>query len=185
YNESKRLTNIVDDFLNVSRIESGRLSVKRELLSVQNIVTQLFSQLNSNYLTHTFRMDIPESYPMVWADTERLTQVIYNLVDNAAKYSPAGGVVTVSGVTSPKDSEAVFTVTDIGLGIPPDELPKLFTRFHRVHRPDAANIRGTGLGLYIVKSLVDMMGGRIWVESQVNKGSTFFIALPAGEITKH
>ena len=184
YNESKRLTTIVDDFLNVSRIESGRLSVKRELLSVQNIVNQLVGQLNVNYPSHTFPVDLPDSFPLVWADTERLTQVMYNLIDNAAKYSPGGGPITVSAVKLPKDFEAVITVTDTGLGIPPDELPKLFTRFHRVHRPDAANIRGTGLGLYIVKSLVDMMGGRIWVESQVNKGSTFFIALPVGTITR-
>ena len=76
------------------------------------------------------------------------------------------------------NNQAIIAVADKGLGIPPEEIPKLFIRFHRIHRPETASIRGTGLGLSIVKSFVEMMGGRVWAESQVNIGSTFYVALP-------
>lgn len=178
YKESQRLTNIVDDLLNVSRIESGRLSLKLEAISIQPVVSQVIEQFNTTRKSHVFRMDIPENFPRLWADTDRLTQVLYNLLDNAVKYSPKGGPVIISAHMEKDNNQAILAVADKGLGIPPEEIPKLFTRFHRIHRPETEGIRGTGLGLSIVKSLVEMMEGKVWVESVVNQGSTFYIALP-------
>ena len=178
YKESQRLTNIVDDLLNVSRIESGRLSLKLEAISIQSIVSQVIEQFNATRKSHVFSMEIPENFPKLWADAERLTQVLYNLLDNAVKYSPKGGSVIISARVEKGSNQAILAVTDKGLGIPPEEIPKLFTRFHRIHRPETEGIRGTGLGLSIVKSLVELMGGRVWVDSVVNQGSTFRIELP-------
>ncbi|MBF8266171.1 MAG: histidine kinase, partial [Dehalococcoidia bacterium] len=105
-------------------------------------------------------------------------QVLYNLIDNAAKYSPEGGPVVILAKKADNGNQAIISVSDKGLGIPDDEMPKLFTRFHRVYRPEVNAIRGTGLGLSIVKSLIEMMGGEVWADSKVNQGSNFYIALP-------
>src|SRR5207247_1672963 len=110
------------------------------------------------------------------ADRERVTQILENLVSNAVKYSPAGGAIKVS--LSRQVDRVFVAISDSGLGIPRDELPKLFTRFHRVEGADRAPIRGTGLGLYITRELVDRHGGTIWAESQVGKGTTFTFTLP-------
>ncbi|MDO8636467.1 MAG: GAF domain-containing protein, partial [Dehalococcoidia bacterium] len=178
YKESQRLTAIVDDFLNVTRIESGRLSLHLGPVSLKPIVTQLLNQISSNYRYHNFHVEIPEDFPMVVADADRLTQVLYNLIDNAAKYSPEGGPVVILAKKADNGNQAIISVSDKGLGIPEDEVPKLFTRFHRVYRPEVNAIRGTGLGLSIVKSLIEMMGGEVWADSKVNQGSNFYIALP-------
>ena len=175
--ESQRLTGIIADILDVSRIESGRLSLKLQSVAISPIITGLIAQLSSRYPAHSFRMDIPERFPEVWADVDKLTQVLYNLMDNAAKYSPEGGPVEVSAHWDEEGAQAVIAIADCGVGIPEAEMRLLFDRFHRIQRPETEGIRGTGLGLNIAKSLVDMMGGRIWVESSVNESSTFYVAL--------
>ena len=174
----------MDDFLDITRIEAGRLEVKYDAVALRPIVSQLTTQLSSTYHSHSFTIDITDDFPEFQADTERLTQVLYNLLDNAAKYSPKGGPVAVSVRRDDGNNQAVIAVADKGMGIPETEMPQIFNRFHRIHRPETEGIRGTGLGLSIVKSLVEMMGGRIWAESQMDKGSTFYVALPLTE-TEH
>ncbi|MBI4289393.1 MAG: GAF domain-containing protein [Chloroflexi bacterium] len=178
HRESLRLSDIVEDLLNISKIEMGRLSVQQQAVFLKPIVAQLVSQLNLTYGSHSFCVDVPDDLPNLWTDPDKLRQVLYNLMDNSAKYSPHGGKVVVSASGKGSDIEAVISVSDQGIGIPEEEIPHLFTRFHRVRGPDTDGIRGTGLGLYIVKSLVEMVGGRVWVHSRLHQGSTFCFTVP-------
>ncbi|MFQ5875820.1 MAG: ATP-binding protein, partial [Dehalococcoidia bacterium] len=168
HQESQRLTSIVDDLLNVSRIESGGLALNLQRVALESLTDDLVRQVSFRYPSHSVYCDIPEGFPAIWADAERLAYVLHNLMDNAAKYSPRGGPVTVSARWDEESSQAVIAVADQGLGIPKTEMSHLFARFHRIRRPETEGIRGSGLGLYIAKSLVEMMGGRIWAESSLN-----------------
>jgi signal transduction histidine kinase len=117
----------------------------------------------------------------VWADRERITQVIMNLGDNAFSYTPAGGTVTLRAQVAQRDerNEMVMEVTDSGMGIAPQDRPRLFDRFYRGEQALVSGTAGTGLGLPIAKQLVEMHGGRIWLaRSEVGQGSTFAVALP-------
>ncbi|MDO8473327.1 MAG: ATP-binding protein [Dehalococcoidia bacterium] len=178
YKESKRLTDIVEDLLNVSRIEAGRLSLNLGPVALEQLVADVVERLKSGHAHHPLNVNIAVTLPEVQADRDKLQQVLYNLVDNAIKYSPRGGPVAISAQHMRDEGKVVVSVADKGIGISDSEIPRLFSRFHRVERLETTGIRGTGLGLYIVKSLVEMMGGRIWVESRLNEGTTFFFSLP-------
>ncbi len=179
YKESLRLNNIVDDLLNVSRIEMGRLSLNLSAVDLPPFVDKIVTVLKSRYPGAVFRTSFPHGLPRAQADPEKLEQVLYNLFDNAAKYSLAPGDIVISGHEETGAGSVVLAIADRGLGIPPEEIPRLFSRFHRICRPDAQTVRGTGLGLYIVRSLLEMMKGRVWVESKTGQGSTFYLSLPA------
>lgn len=178
HGEAQRLSRIVEDLLNVSRIETGRLSLEIEPLMLMPVVEAVVSQIGQGCRSHSFSLDIPEGLPEVSADGSKLHQVLYNLVDNAVKYSPGGGVVRVRAEVDESEGMMKVGVEDQGVGIPDSELARLFTRFHRVDRAETVGLRGTGLGLYIVKSLVEMMGGRVWVQSVLHQGATFYFNLP-------
>ncbi|HIQ05852.1 MAG TPA: ATP-binding protein, partial [Anaerolineae bacterium] len=132
---------------------------------------------------HQFEIDFPEGYPVVMADQERIRQVLRNLISNAIKYSPDGGVIRVGGWY---DEEWVTVyVADQGIGIPPEEQNRLFQRFYRVDSSLRRQTKGTGLGLFLSKALVEAHGGRIWFRSEPGKGSTFFFALPREQSDGH
>lgn len=178
--QANRLTVILDDMLDVSRIQAGGTNLTIERLRVADVADEVLAGLRTTYDTHLFDLDIPADLPKVLADRDKLSQVLINLVSNAAKYSPEGGRVLVRarpGVTSPDD--IVIEVRDEGLGIAPEDIGRLFETFFRVSRPETHEIRGTGLGLYIVKSLAELMRGSVWVESDLGAGSTFYVSLPA------
>jgi|GEM_PF-1495456 len=177
HKESKRLTDIVEDLLNVSRIESGVLKPDMKPIAITPVVKAVFEELASLYPRHEFICSVSETAPSVMADEDKLAQVVTNLVDNAAKYSPAGGEVTVGASADAAEGWLTLRVSDQGIGIPHEEIPKLFGRFHRIRHEGTQNIRGNGLGLYIAKSLVDLMEGQIEVESEPGKGSTFIVRL--------
>jgi len=177
HKEAKRLTDIVEDLLNVSRIEGGRLSLNLGPVSVRPLLEEVMKKLLPGNPRHSIALDPQEGLPDVSADRDQLEQVIMNLLHNALKYSPAGGEVLVHARTEAPGDGVVISVTDKGIGIPEEEMPKLFGRFHRVQQPETSGIRGTGLGLYISKSLVEKMGGKIWAESRLGKGSTFYVRL--------
>ncbi|MEW6034228.1 MAG: GAF domain-containing protein [Chloroflexota bacterium] len=181
HQESKRLNDIVNDLLNVSRIESGGLTLKLEAVALGPLVADIFGKFTLSHPTRQFFVDMSEDFPAVRADRDKLHQVLLNLVDNAVKYSPQGGPVEVKTRLDEAEGRAIISVSDRGLGIPEEEIPRLFTRFHRVQRPETTGLRGTGLGLHIAKSLMELMGGQIWVESKVNEGSTFYVSLPVGQ----
>ncbi|MDO8473066.1 MAG: ATP-binding protein, partial [Dehalococcoidia bacterium] len=179
YKESKRLSDIVEDLLNVSRIEAGRLSLNVISVDLKPMVGDIIGQFREAHPKHVLSDNLEAGLPEVHVDVDKLHRVLYNLVDNAIKYTPGGGPVVVSAVQRPDENRVVIGISDHGLGISESEMPRLFTRFHRIDRPENVGLRGTGLGLYIARSLVDMMGGAIWAESKVNEGSTFYVSLPA------
>ncbi|HUV03669.1 MAG TPA: ATP-binding protein [Armatimonadota bacterium] len=175
--ECDRLTRLISDLLNVSRIEAGRaLELNPKPVQLPSLIEKVVSAQRSYTTKHTFKLDIEEDLPIVVADEDKVDQILTNLVSNAIKYSPKGGEVTIAGR---KDSNGVaISVGDQGIGIPKDQLLRIFDRFHRVDNRDAREVGGTGIGLYLVKHLVEAHGGSISVDSEVEKGSTFTFTLP-------
>ncbi|MBI4312826.1 MAG: GAF domain-containing protein [Chloroflexi bacterium] len=178
HRDIQRLAFIVEDLLNISRIQSGRLKIDIEPLDLRQVVDGISLVRNSTG-RHPVRLQIPSDLPLVAADQAKLTQVIANLLDNAIKYTPKGGPITIGAQYQVAVKQVVVSIQDRGMGIAPEDKERLFTMFHRINRPETQGIRGTGLGLYIVKELVEMMRGDIWLESELDHGTTFFFTLPA------
>ncbi|MBM3940714.1 MAG: HAMP domain-containing histidine kinase [SAR202 cluster bacterium] len=176
HDETHRLSTLVDDLLNVSRIESGALTLRKDRLSMAEVVASALRAYGEMPATHALQVDVPETLPEIVGDHDKLVQIIVNLVSNAVKYSPNGGAVVVTARHFAGTVE--LRVRDQGLGIAPEDQAKLFTTFYRVQRPETKKVPGTGIGLYIVKSLVEIMGGRVWIESEVGKGSMFAFTVP-------
>ncbi len=118
----------------------------------------------------------------VLADRNKLSQVLMNLLTNAVKYSPKGGKIVVSGRHEPRNDRVVVSVSDEGIGIQPNDVEAVFETFHRVRNAETDHIRGSGLGLFIVKQLVDLMAGEVWLESEAGRGSTFFFTVPVAKL---
>ncbi len=176
HSESLRLTNLINDFLDIQRMESNRQVYHFEAISLSAFVHETAALFTTTDSTHQFCLDFPTEIPLVRADHDSFRQVLTNLLSNAIKFSPQGGVVTVSAQLSGK--EVVLSVADQGIGIPKEALPKLFGKFFRVDNQETRDIGGTGLGLALIKKIIEAHGGRVWVESTVGKGSTFFFSLP-------
>ncbi|MBI3912239.1 MAG: PAS domain-containing protein [Armatimonadetes bacterium] len=175
--EAERLGQMIDDLLNIARIQNGRgLQLQFTQVNLNAVVEHVVRVNAAHAGKHEIRVDLPP-LPPITADEGKVTQILNNLLSNAIKYSPNGGVITISG--EPTDGGATIHVTDQGLGIPAEDLPLMFTRFHRVDNQDRVGIKGTGLGLWLIKHLVEGHGGRIWVESVYGKGSTFSFRLPS------
>jgi two-component system phosphate regulon sensor histidine kinase PhoR len=175
--ESSRLSDIVNDLLLASQLDSGKLRLNVGPCDPLEI-TQLEIDAARLHAPETVELELraPQSLPAVAADAGQLGQVISNLIDNAIKYSPDGGKVTVA--VEERNHHVQFAVTDSGLGIPPAEQRRIFEKFYRLDPDMNRGIGGTGLGLYICRELVRRVNGRIWVESQTGKGSTFFVEVP-------
>jgi PAS domain S-box-containing protein len=178
--EAERLGGMIDDHLNIARIQNGRglqfTYQPTDLNKVCSHVVRLLSQ--SSYMKggHKLIVDVPEDFPEFMADDAKLQQVLHNLVGNALKYSPNGGEVRISAVQH--DGGVLISIKDQGLGIPKEVIPKMFGQFMRVDSNTHAGIKGTGLGLWLTKHMVEGQHGRIWVESDFGHGSTFFVWLP-------
>ncbi|MDD3717915.1 MAG: GAF domain-containing protein [Actinomycetota bacterium] len=174
--ETDRLTRLVADILDVSRIESGRLTLKKRDFDLSKLVRIIIGKLQSQFSNHEIELDAPESMETVRADPDKIEQVLVNLVDNAAKYSPSGGEIRLTLEANPRGVEC--SVSDSGVGIPEEHLSNIFEKFHRVDNRATREIYGTGLGLYVSKSIVEAHGGTIWAESVLGEGSTFHFTLP-------
>jgi signal transduction histidine kinase len=177
--ESQRLTSIVDTLLNVARLDTGDLQVNLAETDVRDVVGQVLETVSSTELNgHRFVVELPEEPLAARADPEKLRQVCSILVENALRYSPDGGTVTV-GAARRQDTVEV-SIADEGIGIPQSDQEQIFRKFYR---GSDAQLRvdsgGTGLGLFIARGLVTAMGGRIWVSSQEGEGSRFAFELPA------
>ena len=173
-NETDHLAVLANDTLLITQIETGQLSYNFREVDVGPF---LLESIPLGLSDHTVLMDCPPDFPKIWADPDRMRQVLNNLVSNAAKYSPPGSSIVVR-VRERGTQHIVVEVVDHGLGIPPEQVGKLFQKFARVRTEDHLKISGTGLGLYISRLIVEGHGGQIWVESEVGKGSTFGLALP-------
>jgi two-component system phosphate regulon sensor histidine kinase PhoR len=174
-----RLTKIVEDLLMLSKIETKEFQLKMESISLPNLMDDIIDFLKEpaeKKKISLSRYEIPSSLAIP-ADRSYLEQILINLLDNAIKYTPEGGRVIISAVE--KDSKDIqFSIEDNGIGIPNEDLSRIFERFYRVDKGRSKELGGTGLGLSIVKHLVQAHGGRVWVESQLGKGSTFYFTLP-------
>jgi signal transduction histidine kinase len=183
--EADHQADLVEDILEISRVDAGRLEVKPERTDLNELAEAVVANYQTSAqkegLTLTHRSAEPGLISAV--DMNRMMQVLDNLINNAIRYTPAGGTVTVSTERTEARGRdwAIITVTDTGMGIPQSELPHVFDRFFRGERPQMMQISGTGLGLAIVKEIVELHGGRVTVESEVDGGSTFTIWLPLAE----
>lgn len=176
HNQAHRLTQLISDFLDIQRIQSGKLVFNKERVSMDEVIHQALDLFEEKEGYHViFRKETEREFA-VEADFDKVVQVISNLLSNAIKYSPQGGEILV-GLSVEKEVLKV-EVTDHGLGIPSEALPKLFTKFFRVDNDDRRKIGGTGLGLAICKEIIVAHGGEIWVESTFGQGSSFYFTLP-------
>ena len=174
--ESDRLSELVSKLLYASRLESGDFSLNRMPLDLSKEANKVARRLGERTQSHKVEVDFPADFPPVFADPEKVGEVLTNLVDNAVKFSPQGGKVTIKGETS-KDAVMV-TVADEGIGIPIRDQKRIFERFFRGPDVVGGGTRGTGLGLYICKAIVEAHGGQIRVDSEPGKGSRFTFAMP-------
>lgn len=175
--ECDRLTRLISDLLTISRIEAGKaLELKMESMQMKPLCIRVVERYRNATDTHVLEEHVPDDLPALIADKDKLDQVITNLIGNAIKYSPKGGTITLSG--SKTDDQVTISITDQGMGIPPEHLDKIFDKFHRVENSDARQQEGAGIGLYLVKHLVKAHGGDVWVESTPGEGSTFFFTIP-------
>lgn len=175
HDESLRLTNLINDFLDLQRMEGGHQSYEFAALDVHTLMNETCALFATNTNVE-LEVERASHLPCVCADSARLRQVLTNLLSNAIKFSPRGGKVSV-GARRESD-KVVFHVSDQGIGMSPDTVAKLFTRFFRAENSETRSIGGTGLGLALVKEIVEAHRGRVWVESTLGQGSTFYFSLP-------
>jgi two-component system phosphate regulon sensor histidine kinase PhoR len=172
------MTQLVNNLLDLGRIEVG-VGLEVENVAVLDILERVTGSLQQQAAQKNIDLglELPKDMPhAVQADAALLHQAVYNLVENAIKYTPAGGRVTIRTASSP--DTLTFEITDTGLGIPAHEIPRLFEKFYRGSQREARSQHGTGLGLAIVHSIAAQHGGRVWVESQPGEGSTFYLEIP-------
>ncbi len=174
----RNISTMANELLNVARIQSGKIALKLQSVNISKILNERLNLARENSSIHQFSIHIEPDLPDVVVDWDKFGQIITNLLNNAIKYSPKGGRITLSANYNSSNLCVVTSVADEGIGISPEDTKSLFTTFHRIQRPETQSIRGSGLGLFIAKEWTEAMGGKIWVESELNKGSTFFVSVP-------
>ncbi|HLZ35142.1 MAG TPA: ATP-binding protein [Nitrospira sp.] len=187
--QSDRLNLILEDLLQLSKIESGQVQFKREPLHIGSVVERTLAMIKplADKKQHQLNAQVAADLPLITGDQERLVQVLANLVDNAIKYTPEGGQITVAVRRIPAAKHGAgphfdgieLSVADTGIGIPEQDRPRVFERFYRVDKARSRELGGTGLGLAIVKHIVEGHGGQVWVEANRPTGSRFVVRLPA------
>lgn len=178
--ETERLSKIVNDLMILSKLDSGQMQLEKSIFDLGELAASTTDQLT--VLADEKQVSLScslRSQAKVEADRARIKQVLVNLIDNAIKYTPAGGRIEVS--VRREDSNAIIEITDTGIGVPQEELPRIFDRFYRVDKARSRELGGSGLGLAISKSICEAHNGRIWVTSIPGSASTFSVELPAAE----
>jgi PAS domain S-box-containing protein len=174
--ESDRLSELVSKLLYTFRIDSGVIPLNRLAVDLPKEVYKVSQRLVKPTEAHKVEIDFPPDFPPVLADPEKIDDVLTNLLDNAIKFSPKGGKITVTGETS--GNEALITIADEGVGIASRDRERVFDRFYRADSTSTKTTQGIGLGLHICKATIEAHGGRIWVKSRLGKGSRFTFTLP-------
>jgi signal transduction histidine kinase len=184
-----RMSTLVSDLADVSRIEAGRLRLDFKAFGIKDVINEVVRSMRRQIeeKSQTLTIQLPE-LPDVWADRTRVLQIVTNLVSNAHKYTPEGGLITAAAEMSANHWDAEgprqvvhFWVQDTGIGIAEEDQEKIFQKFFRSEDPKTREVTGTGLGLNITRSLVEMQGGRIWFESEFRKGTIFHFTVPVAE----
>jgi len=170
------LQTLIHDLLESSIIDAGLLRLEPQPLKLPPLVKNVTDDMARRTQIHRFLIDFPEHFPILDADPDRIVQVLRNLLDNAVKYSPEGGLIVVRGEV--RKDEIVVSVADQGVGLAPEHLNRLFEKFFRAKSSLGRHVVGSGLGLPICRTIVESHGGRIWAESQVGKGTTLYFTLP-------
>ena len=181
--EADRLESLINNLLDVSRIQASGLRLDYADVNLERLARKVVEAYRTQTADHQLEVDFPAALPLVWGDEERLRQVLTNLVSNAIKYSPQGGLIRIGGwLEQPEGAtdhtRVVLYIADQGIGIPTADLPKIFDRFYRVDSSLRRSTAGAGLGLYLAKAIVEAHGGQIWAHSEPGKGTTFLIGLP-------
>jgi PAS domain S-box-containing protein len=175
--DAERLNRMINDMLDLDRIEAGRLTLHPQAVDINSVLDDAVDRARASSGQHLIVCSFDPQRPVVQADPDRIAQVVANLLSNAIKYSPDGGEIAVSSVL--RDSHVDVSIRDHGLGIAPDFIQRLFSRYERYEK-NSSKIVGTGLGLAITRQIIEMHGGKIWVDSELGAGSDFHFTLPLG-----
>jgi signal transduction histidine kinase len=178
-NECDVLTDLIHDLLESSVIDAGLMRLEREPVILPRLAEEVAREVGRQTDRHRIMTDFARGFPIVDADPGRITQVLRNLLDNAVKYSPQGGMIVVRGEVA--GDHVVVSVADQGVGIAPEHLNRLFEKFFRVESEPGRHVVGSGLGLPIARTIVEGHGGQIWAESRLGEGSTFTFTLPLSQ----
>ncbi|MBS3982582.1 MAG: HAMP domain-containing protein [Dethiobacter sp.] len=179
HNEAERLSELIEDVLKLSKIESGRVAIAKESVDVLELVHEVMGRLHERMKKHQIKIDIPDDLPPIQGDKGLLAQALHNLLDNAVKYTQLQGLIAVSA--KQQDGEILLSVRDNGIGIPEEAKERIFERFYRVDRARTRRFGGTGLGLAIVKHIVETHKGGLQLNSVEGKGTEVIISLPIME----
>jgi len=174
--ECDNLQSMTSDLLDSALIDVGQLAIEPQPVRLPRLAREVVDEMQRRTEAHHLVVDFPAEFPVLDADPRRIKQVIRNILDNAIKYSPEGGLVMVRGEVRPKD--VVVSIADQGVGISPEDLIPLFEKYFRVKSPTGYHVAGTGLGLPVARAIVEAHGGRIWAESKVRQGTTLYFSLP-------
>jgi signal transduction histidine kinase len=174
--DARRLARLITDMLDLDRMESGQMTLNSEPVDLNRIVTDAATYFRLSAADHPIELHLDAGLHDLLGDSDRLTQVVTNLVSNAIKYSPAGGAIELRTVRG--EGTVTLTVGDHGMGIPAAQLEKIFDRYSRVETAETRVIQGTGLGLPIVRQIVQLCGGKVWATSEPGHGSVFHVQLP-------
>jgi K+-sensing histidine kinase KdpD len=174
--ESDNMDAMITEILDSSLIDVGQLHLERQPLRLQHLATEMATEMQRRTELHNLIVDFPTEFPLVEADPRWLKQVFRNVLDNAIKYSPQGGLIVIRGQVRSRD--VTVSVADQGPGISPEDLIPLFEKYFRARTPDGVPVEGTGLGLPVARSIVEVHGGRIWAESKLGEGTTIYFSLP-------
>lgn len=174
--ECENLETMIRNVLDSALIDVGRLTLEYQPVRLERLAREVADEMQVLSNIHNIVLDFPADFPLVDADPVRLKQVFRNIINNAIKYSPEGGLVVIHGQERPPD--VVISIADQGVGISPEDLIPLFEKYFRVKSPTGYHIPGTGLGLPVARAIIEAHGGRIWVESKVGAGTTLYFSLP-------
>jgi signal transduction histidine kinase len=174
--ECDNLQSMISEILDSALIDVGQLVMEPQPVRLSRLAYEAAEEMQRRTDVHQFIVDFPTGFPIVDADPRRIKQVMRNILDNAIKYSPHGGLVVIRGQVRPGD--VVVSVSDQGVGIAPEDLIPLFEKYFRVKSPTGYYVPGTGLGLPVARAIVEAHGGRIWAESKVGQGTTLYFSLP-------
>jgi PAS domain S-box-containing protein len=174
--EAESLSNMLGNLLELSRVQANRLFLHAEATNAKKVIQDTVERIRLQSSLRQFIVDLPRKLPPVCADELRLERILYNLLENAVKYSPQGGEIRV--FVRPEEEYLVVGVSDQGIGISPSDQAKIFGPFQRLEESRPDGVGGVGLGLLVCRRLVEAHGGKIWVESELGRGSTFFFTIP-------